>query len=120
MFGERKCSPNGSYEENGSGKFNDITERYLAHLRDDLGIDIVWYTGVIDHATQTSFPHKGGDYSQLIKGKIDCHAIFKPSIFGEIKLSLVGYEDSNTGAVSLMYCDLLSLKGKTESADEDL
>lgn len=66
------------------------------------------------------YGYKSNKISQLIKGKIDCHAIFKPSIFGEIKLSLVGYEDSNTGAVSLMYCDLLSLKGKTESADEDL
>lgn len=66
------------------------------------------------------YGYKPTGISQLIKGKIDCHAIFKPSILGEIKLSLVGYEDSNTGAVSLMYCDLLSLKKKTESADEDL
>ena len=67
------------------------------------------------------YGYESNKISQLIKGKIDCHATFKPSIFGEIKLSLVGYEDSNTGAVFLMYCDLLSQKKKTESAyDEDL
>mgnify|MGYP003292795763 CR=1 FL=1 len=66
------------------------------------------------------YGYESNKISQLIKGKIDCHAIFNPSIFGKIKLTMVGYDDSNTGAVLLMYHDQLSQKKKTESADEDL
>ena len=42
--------PNGTKEENGCGKFNDITPKALKAIQ-DLGITHVWYTGVIRHAT---------------------------------------------------------------------
>ena len=41
---------NGSREENGCGKFNEITPKALQAIR-DLGATHVWYTGVIRHAT---------------------------------------------------------------------
>ena len=41
---------NGSKEENGCGKFNDITAKALTAIR-ELGATHVWYTGVIRHAT---------------------------------------------------------------------
>ena len=41
---------NGTKEENGCGRFVDITERALKSLV-DLGATHVWYTGVIRHAT---------------------------------------------------------------------
>lgn len=41
--------PNGSIDENGSGKLNDINPTILKNLR-ELGITHVWYTGVIEHA----------------------------------------------------------------------
>ena len=53
-FGNRTCIPGGSYAQNGSGKFNDIDEEELARLK-RLSVDAVWYTGVISHATRTSF-----------------------------------------------------------------
>ena len=41
---------NGTREENGCGRFADITERALKSIV-DLGVTHVWYTGVIRHAT---------------------------------------------------------------------
>ena len=41
---------NGTKEENGCGRFVDITERALKAIV-DLGATHVWYTGVIRHAT---------------------------------------------------------------------
>ena len=41
---------NGNREENGCGKFNEITPKALQAIR-DLGATHVWYTGVIRHAT---------------------------------------------------------------------
>lgn len=42
--------PNGSREENGCGKFADITVKALKAIQ-DLGATHIWYTGVIRHAT---------------------------------------------------------------------
>lgn len=60
----------GSKEENGVGKFNDITSKALVELK-DLGITHVWYTGVIEHATMTdysSFNIKSDD-PDVVKGR---------------------------------------------------
>lgn len=45
---------NGSLEVNGSGKLNDFTPERLKEIR-ELGCTHVWYTGVIEHATKSSF-----------------------------------------------------------------
>ena len=60
----------GSIEENGSGKFNDIDESALTALK-ELGIDCVWYTGVIEHATMTDYTAFGikMDDPDIVKGR---------------------------------------------------
>lgn len=72
LFGNtnEKCIPNGSLEENGVGKFNDITDRALREIA-RLGCTHVWYTGVIEHATQTDYSAYGIaiDNRYVVKGK---------------------------------------------------
>ena len=60
----------GSKEENGVGKFNDITPKALQELK-KLGINYVWYTGVIEHATMTDYSAYGikQDDPDIVKGK---------------------------------------------------
>jgi glycosidase len=62
--------PNGSIDINGCGKFNAITAKALKIIR-DLGVTHVWYTGVIEHATQTDYTAFGirKDHSAVVKGK---------------------------------------------------
>lgn len=62
--------PNGTFEENGCGKLNDINEKLIRQLR-QLGINVLWLTGVVEHATCTSFPEAGiaGDNRSLVKGE---------------------------------------------------
>ncbi len=61
---------NGSIEENGCGKFNNITLKALREIR-KLGATHVWYTGVIEHATQTDYSAFGirKDHPATVKGK---------------------------------------------------
>ena len=60
----------GSYERNGSGKFNDFTGPVLAGIK-DLGVNCVWMTGVIEHATKTDFSKYGikKDNPNVVKGE---------------------------------------------------
>lgn len=60
----------GSIEENGSGKFNDITPKALQEIK-KLGADYIWYTGVIEHATMTDYTSYGilADDPDIVKGK---------------------------------------------------
>jgi glycosidase len=60
----------GSIEENGSGKFNDIDDKALAALK-KFGVDYIWYTGVIEHATMTNYSQYGikQDDPDVVKGK---------------------------------------------------
>lgn len=59
----------GTREENGVGKFNDITDKALTSLK-NFGISHVWYTGVIEHATMTDFSAYGipKDNPYVVKG----------------------------------------------------
>lgn len=61
---------NGSREENGTGKFNDITEKALEEIK-KLGITHIWYTGVIEHALVQGYPEHGipDGNPMVIKGK---------------------------------------------------
>ena len=61
---------NGSIEENGSGKFNDITLDLLVKLR-DIGYTHIWYIGIIAHASATDYTSYGipQEYPEIIKGK---------------------------------------------------
>lgn len=60
----------GSKQENGVGKFNDITPKALQELK-KLGINYVWYTGVVEHATMTDYSAYGikQDDPDIVKGK---------------------------------------------------
>jgi len=68
----------GSKEENGVGKFNDITPKALQELK-KLGINYVWYTGVVEHATMTDYTAYGikQDDPDIVKGKAGSPFDFK-------------------------------------------
>ena len=61
---------NGGIEENGCGKFNSFTPKALRAIR-DLGVTHIWYTGVLEHATQTDYTKYGisFDHPAVVKGK---------------------------------------------------
>lgn len=61
---------NGSIAENGVGKFSAFTPTALAKIK-ELGTTHVWYTGVIEHATQTDYTayQIRKDHSAVVKGK---------------------------------------------------
>ena len=64
------CVPWGPLQRNGSGKFNDFTPSLLEGIR-DLGVNCVWMTGVIEHATKTDFSKYGitPDNPNVVKGE---------------------------------------------------
>ena len=64
------CVSNGSIEKNGVGKLNDISPKALREIA-RLGCTHVWYTGVIEHATQTDYSRYGiaSDNPHVVKGK---------------------------------------------------
>lgn len=64
------CVSWGSLEQNGSGKFNDFTDSVFAGIK-DLGVNCVWMTGVIEHATKTDFSNYGieKDNPNVVKGE---------------------------------------------------
>ena len=63
------CVKNGSIEENGVGKLNDINSHVLENIK-SLGVTHVWYTGVIEHATKTDYTKYGidRDNPNIVKG----------------------------------------------------
>lgn len=64
------CLPAGTLAQNGAGKMNDYTPLLLSQLK-DLGINCVWYTGIIEMATRTAFPeqHIPADNPHVVKGE---------------------------------------------------
>jgi len=72
LFGNQNTTNKvyGTIEENGSGKFNDITDVALDSIR-NLGITHVWYTGIIEHATLTDYSTYGilPDHPLIVKGR---------------------------------------------------
>ncbi len=64
------CVPNGTIEQNGSGKMNDITPAILKSIK-DLGVTHVWYTGVIEHAHDVDYTRYGilRDNPAIVKGR---------------------------------------------------
>lgn len=60
----------GSIEENGCGKFNDISDKALQEIK-SMGFTHVWYTGVIEHATMTDYSAFGihTDDPDVVKGR---------------------------------------------------
>ena len=62
--------PGGSIHENGCGKLNDFTPEALKRIK-DFGFTHIWYTGVLEHATQTDYTAYGiaKDHPAVVKGK---------------------------------------------------
>lgn len=62
--------PFGTREENGVGKFNDITGKALEGIR-ELGVTHVWYTGILEHALITDLTAEGIplDDPDVVKGR---------------------------------------------------
>jgi glycosidase len=72
LFGNKNATniPYGTIEQNGSGKFNDITDRALDGIK-ELHVNYVWYTGVIAHASLTDYSNYGikVDDADVVKGR---------------------------------------------------
>src|ERR1700744_304435 len=60
----------GSIEENGCGKFSNITTKALVELK-QLGVTHVFYTGVVEHASMTDYSKNGikPDDPDVVKGR---------------------------------------------------
>lgn len=72
LFGNDRntCIPNGSKAENGCGHFADFTQKALQEIK-KTGATHIWYTGIIEHATQTDYSAYGiaSDHPAIVKGK---------------------------------------------------
>ena len=72
LYGNRNTArkPDGSLQENGVGKMNDLTLKVLKGLA-SMGVSHVWYTGVIRHAMQTDYTQYGipRQHPAVVKGK---------------------------------------------------
>jgi glycosidase len=71
VFGNKSLNNiyNGTIQSNGSGKFNDITEKAIIELK-DLGITHIWLTGIIRHAKLTDYTSYGipASHPSVVKG----------------------------------------------------
>lgn len=59
--------PWGDKERNGCGTFDGVTREGLGKLV-DMGITHVWLTGILRHATRTSYPGIEGQPESIVKG----------------------------------------------------
>ena len=71
LFGNNNSNrvSNGTLEENGSGKMNDVSVQALKSIK-ALGATHLWYTGVLEHASQTAYAEAGiaADPKSIVKG----------------------------------------------------
>ncbi len=73
LYGNNKHTtnlPNGSIEQNGCAKINDITSAQLKRTA-SYGFTHVWFTGLIEHATQPDYSQYGiaTDHPAVVKGR---------------------------------------------------
>ncbi|MDR0977064.1 MAG: alpha-amylase, partial [Prevotellaceae bacterium] len=72
LFGNNHsdCISNGTIDENGCGKLADFTTKALHEIK-KLGATHIWYTGIIEHATQTDYQAYGiaPDHPAVVKGR---------------------------------------------------
>ena len=72
LFGNDCREPviNGSIKENGCGKLSAFTHEVLKEIK-KMGFNHIWYTGIIEHATQTDYSFYGirKDHPAIVKGK---------------------------------------------------
>lgn len=97
------CVPNGTYEQNGAGKLNDITPKLLKSLS-DLGINTIWLTGIIENATMTAFDDGRipADNPNVVKGQAGSPYAIKdyydvaPAIATDVSNRIKEFEDTVT------------------------
>jgi glycosidase len=72
LFGNKKQQTviDGTIEQNGCGKFDDVSNEAIAAIK-DLGITHIWLTGIIRHASLTSYKNYGIPESNpsIVKGR---------------------------------------------------
>ena len=72
LFGNNNnhCVYNGDISTNGCGKMADFTLKALGEIK-KLGSTHIWYTGIIEHATQTDYRRYNiaPDHPAVVKGK---------------------------------------------------
>ena len=72
LYGNRETQnvKAGSITENGCGKLNNFTDHELKRIR-SFGFTHIWYTGLLEHATQTDYSAFGirKDHPAVVKGK---------------------------------------------------
>lgn len=72
LFGNTNdvCIPNSFSDVNGCGKLADITPEVICSIK-ELGCTHIWFTGVLEHATQTDYLAYGipPDPAPVVKGK---------------------------------------------------
>ena len=72
LFGNdnAKPIPNGSMKENGCGKLSAFSDKALKEIK-KMGFNYIWYTGLLEHATQTDYSAYGirKDHPAIVKGK---------------------------------------------------
>lgn len=102
LFGNKTAvnKPYGTVQENGTGKFNDITDKALQEIK-KMGVSHVWYTGVIEHATMTDYTKQGGpgpDDADIVKGRAGSPYAIKdyydvaPDLAVNVKTRMTEYE----------------------------
>lgn len=64
------CINDGNIHQNGCGKLKDFDNKALTEIK-KLGITHIWYTGIIEHATQTNYQKYNivADHPAIVKGK---------------------------------------------------
>ena len=72
LFGANSthCVINGNKHQNGCGRMADFTFNALKNIK-ELGATHIWFTGIIEHATQTDYSAYGilKDHPAIVKGK---------------------------------------------------
>lgn len=93
--------PDGTLERNGSGHLADLDGRLLRSLK-DMGVNCLWLTGAIEHATKTDFSLWGieKDNPNVVKGEAGSPYAIKdyydidPAIASEIPDRMGEFEDT--------------------------
>ena len=101
-FGNKNSNrkPNGTLAENGVGKMNDFDVATLQQIK-SLGVNTIWYTGVIRHATCTDYSAFGipRQTPRVVKGKagspyaITDYYDIDPDIAGNVAERMSEFED---------------------------
>ncbi|MCM1290916.1 MAG: alpha-amylase family glycosyl hydrolase [Prevotella sp.] len=94
------CVRGGTLEQNGSGHLNDYTPKLLKSIK-NLGVNAVWFTGIIECATKTGWDSEGipADNPNVVKGQAGSPYAIKdyydvcPAISENVNHRMAEFED---------------------------